>query len=258
MTVRQPAEKDVRTLTMVRSEVPFETVQGFRRQADDTWTYRIDPAKPVGYVWIKSIKSSTLHELREVERKLKADGIRSLIIDLRSSASMDDLLQHAALAADGLLDSGVLWRLRDKQNQVTEINADPECLFRAWPLAVLVNSETRSVCQAALAAALQDQGRAFLVGEPPRCDGFVTSRVNLPDDQGALFLRTARLERASGSAWPVRPDAPVALNPRQHDLIREWLRKKDLPAGSADEPPADPQLQKAIDLLLTKVPDARN
>ncbi len=261
MTVRQPGEQETRDLTMIRSEVPFETVQGFRRNADDRWSYRIDPDTSVGYICIKSIKSSTLHELREVERRLRTEKVQALIIDLRFVDGADDLFQHAALSADALLDSGVLWRVRDKQNQIKEVRADPECLFRGWPLAVLVNTGTQSISQNALAAALQDNRRAVVVGEPAQCDGYISTQVALPGDQGVLVLRTARLERASGSTWPVYPDAHVPMAKKQRDAIREWLRRKELPAppgGASESAPADAQLAKAVALLRDKLEERKD
>ncbi|HEV3260122.1 MAG TPA: PDZ domain-containing protein, partial [Gemmataceae bacterium] len=131
MLVRQPGASQSRLIKMTRAVIPFETVVGFRRNPDETWQWRVDPAVPIAYVRVTSLTTSCLHELRKVEARLRAEGDRALVLDLRFNADGD--MHPAALVADGLLESGVLWRVRDARNKVKEYRADPECLFRDWP-----------------------------------------------------------------------------------------------------------------------------
>jgi hypothetical protein len=153
---------------------------------------------------------------------------------------------------------------------VREVRADPECLFRGWPLAVLVNADMMGLAPEAVAAALQDNGRAVLVGEPvgarvpersldgepagpPEAGRYVTTLFHLPDDRGGIMLRTARLERAAEErGWPVRPDQVVSVARKQRDTLLEWSRRQEMsdpPAGATDRPPDDPQLAKAVEIL---------
>ena len=264
MVVRQPGSQEKRTLAMIRSVIPFVTAEGYRRVSEEAWEYRIDPAVPVAYVRLNAVRSSTLHELRKIERRLQADGCRALVLDLRYSQAD---LHHATILADGLLDGGVLWRLRDKHNKVTEVRADRDCLFRDWPLAVLVgNSIGRGIGVQALATALQDNHRAILVGELLTSVGYVTTPVPLPDGQGALFLATAILERAASGppatvvaipgkkvppVWSLQPDHQVRMSNEQRKALQQRLfgeRKTDAKAGN-EKTPDDPQLAKAVELL---------
>src|SRR5262249_28064377 len=141
-----------------------------------------------------------------------------------------------ALLADGLLDGGVMWRTCDAQNQVKEYRADRDCLFRDWPIAVLVSEQTLSSAVELVAMAWQDQGRAVLVGERTKGDGYVKSVFPLPDGTGLLLLRTGRLERAKPSkeGWGVRPDHPVALSPDQRKAVRAWQQANSRPERPAD------------------------
>ena len=104
-----------------------------------------------------------------------------------------------------------------------------------------------------MAAALQDNGRATLVGEPPSANGYVTSVIGLPDRMGAIGIHTGRLERAAKSrGWPVQPDHRVPSSKQQREALANWLHYKgfpELPAGVEDKPPEDPQLRRAIELL---------
>jgi carboxyl-terminal processing protease len=256
LVLQRPGEAALRTLRLTRSVVPFDHVFGYRR-AGEGWTYRIDPAMPVAYVRLDSITSSALHELRQIEPQLQAEGVRALVLDLRFAGwpegGHSGDLHAAALAANAFLDGGLLWRVRDQHQQLKEYRADRECLFRRWPMAVLVNKETYDIAHAALAAALQDNGRAVLVGAPTGADDYVTSLVALPDQLGAISVRTARMERAAKDrGWPVQPDHRVALTKAQVTAVAGWLRFKDFPeppAGVDEKPPEDPQLARAVQLL---------
>jgi C-terminal peptidase prc len=255
--VRQPGSTDARTLKMVRAVIPFDSVFGYRRTSGDAWDYRIDRDAGIAYVWVQSIKSSTLHELRQVERRLRADGVKAVVLDLRFSLG-DGHLHDVALVADGLLDGGLMWSVRGKDDQVKEYRADREALFRGWPMVALVN-DLQDNCQALLLAALRDNDRAVLVGEPTNNDGLVRSRFELPDGKDALTVLTGRLERAAKDrGWPVRPDHAVALEKEKRAAVLKWLTGKqlpELPAGTDDRAPDDPQLDRALTELHRALKD---
>lgn len=251
VVVKQPGAAEARTLHLKREVIPIDTVFGFRRVGAEGWQYRVDPAAGIGYVWINAVRSSTLHELRQIERRLRSEGARALILDLRFSGG-DGALQPITLLADGLLDGGVMWRTRDAHRLVKEYRADRECVFRGWPLVVLVN-EAIDQTHGALLAALQDNGRAVLVGEATKTDGYFNALLKLPDGEDAIRVRSFRIERAAPErGWPVVPDHPVAMSEAQRKALSSWLMSKalaELPAGTTDEPPEDPQLAKAVELL---------
>jgi len=267
LVVRRTGEKESRTLEMTRSVVPFPNVEGYRRGKKKTWEYRVSPSEPVGYAVVSMLSSSTLHELRLLERDLRAEGVQALVLDLRTT-NRDALLEHAGFVADGLLDGGVLWRTRDRRGAVRERKADRDCLFRGWPLVVLVGKETGQA-SAWLVAALQDNRRAVIVGKPLLLTPVVRSHIPLPDNLGVLTLVTAILERAQRppvpiearlNSVPLEPDHAVALSQKQKEALHEWLRSKaftELPPGVKDEPPEDPALVRAVELLRASLKDAK-
>jgi carboxyl-terminal processing protease len=272
--VRQPDAKEQRTYTMTRGLVPFETAVGHRRVSEDDWSFRVADDGPVAYIRLASIRASTLHELRRLERRLQKEGCRALVLDLRFCVGGH--LPSAAMVADGLLDGGVLWRVRDGQNRVKEYKADRDCLFRGWPMAVLINYALDGLGSELVAAALQDNGRAKLVGGPPRPQtAYVKTLVTLPDGHGTLSLATGVVERAAppseqaepqnedetrGPILGVRPDYDVKMTPDQYQAVLTWLRDNEKPETAAKlgpQPPADPQLTKALDLLRAALKTAK-
>lgn len=253
MTVRQPQEKMTRDLKMVRGVVPFQTIFGYRRRSADDWDFRPEPSLPAAYLRVGTITSSCLHELRQIERVLQADGAKALVLDLRGPAAGE--LHNTALLADGLLDGGLLWRLRDGKGNVQEVRADRDCLFRGWPVVVLAD-EPPSQAVTLLAAALQDNKRAVVVGNPPDADArFVSSVITLPEN-GLLRLFTHTVERAApaGSGFTLRADHVVPLDGKR-DALDAWFRGQEKPEAQTGPAPRDPQLAKALELLrvvLTK------
>jgi carboxyl-terminal processing protease len=249
--VRKPGAAESRTYTMVRAKVPFENVYGYRRITEEEFDFRADPQAPIAYLRIGNFSSSTLHELRQFERKLKAAGYRALVLDLRNNPGGS--LQHAALLCGGLLDGSLMWTVRqDRGAAVQEFRADHESLFRDWPLVVLINGEMGSATSM-VAAALHDNGRAVLVGEPAKMDGYIKSAVPLPGQKETLILPTGRVERPkAGSSWPLQPDYTVALSPEQSKKTFQWTQEQEITDRKLDSGaklPTDPQLAKAGELL---------
>jgi carboxyl-terminal processing protease len=259
MVVRQPGAKETRKISMIRGVIPFETVVGHRRLGEEKWDYHAPGKEKIAYLRLASIRSSTLHELRQVESRLRDQGFQALVLDLRFRTSGE--MHDAALVADGLLDSGVLWRVQNAHQPVKEYKADRECLFRGWPIAVLTGGAGRDVSTVLLAAALQDNHRATLVGDVTWTDGYLTSLVPMPQDQGTLSMRTGMVLRgakpktkSSGvtippPGWAVEPDQAVALSNAEREELTQWAYAQEREAQPSTKAPADPQLSRAVELL---------
>jgi carboxyl-terminal processing protease len=258
VTVRQPGAAESRTLKMTRAKVPFEHVYGYRRIAEEEFEFKVDPAAPIAYLRLGSFSSSSLHELRQFERKLHAAGFRALVLDLRGCAGGS--LQHAALLGGGLLDGNLMWTVRqDRISSVQEFRADHESLFRDWPVAVLINGQVGSAASL-VAAALHDNGRAILVGEPDHMDGYIKSMFELPGQKESLVLATGRVERPKPDlGWPLRPDFLVKMTFEESRALMEWANKQEVTDRKfdvKDQAPADPQLAQATELLRAELSKA--
>jgi carboxyl-terminal processing protease len=251
MTVRHPGESQTRRLPMVRGIIPFTSVHGYRRTGEESWSFRVDPQTEVGYLSLEDIHSSTLLELRHIEPLLREQGVRALVLDLRYSRGSQ--MRHAALVADGLIDGGILWRVRDAKGKVKEYKADRDCLFRDMPMAVLVGEHTQGMAKV-VAASLQDRGRATLVGWPSVGDMREIGFLPLPEGQGALLLRTGKIERVARSEKTAEgalvPDHRVRIERKEVEAVLEWRQAQNSPEPKTDaKPPSDPQLGKAVAVL---------
>jgi len=253
--VRQPNTKETRALKMVRGVVPFETVVGYRRAGEESWAYRVDPATPIAYLQCKSVTSSIVHELRQKEAQLKAEGYRGLVLDLRFNPG--GRMHELALLGDALLEGGLMWRTRDASNQVKEYRADGDCLFRDWPIVVLVTGHLDAGIRAVVAA-WQDNHRVVVVGERSHGLTYYNELVNLPENQGMMQLRAGLMERpgASSEGGGIKPDVEVAPPKDKYEALTGWFFKQELPfePGMAKEAaPEDLQLAKAIEVLKAKL-----
>jgi RNA polymerase sigma factor (sigma-70 family) len=257
LTVRQPGAAE-RTLHLTRAIIPMETLYGLRRAGADDWDYVADREAGIAYACVRSVKASTLHELRQLERRLQADGLRALVLDFRNSVCDGDL-RHVALVADSLLGGGLLWTVRGKDTTIP-YHSQRNGLFRGWPLLVLMNDQVDTF-QSALLAALQDHRRAVLVGEPTKSGGLVRTMVPLPNHEGAVSVISGQLERpAKDRGWPVEPDHVVAMTKAQQEALQKWLLDKELPEPppvADDRPPEDPQLVRGLALLRAALQGVR-
>ena len=122
--------------------------------------------------WPKLVEAA-LGDYYEHLKQLKADlpGKDWELLDVayrfKGTGSLGRL-RFAALLADGLLDGGVMWRVRSAGGKVQEYRADRDCLFRGWPLAVLVGDRTIGSGPEMLAAALNNLGAALLSSKRAR------------------------------------------------------------------------------------------
>jgi carboxyl-terminal processing protease len=168
--------------------------------------------------------------LRALKDKMK--NTRGIVLDLRNNGG-GDADAMAAIAAVFLGDGFGLGRFTDRGGLSFELSTYSKLVLTAdrfetqLPLIVLVSDRTSSAAEI-LAAALQAQGRAKVVGtETCGCVLAIRSRHNLPDegvlDVSELDYKTrdgVRLERQG-----VRPDYFVV--PQRQDFYAQRDRVKD-------------------------------
>lgn len=167
--------------------------------------------KQIRWIGVDKFSSSTLSELRTIDAQSRVAGAKAIVLDFRGFQNADDLYQ-AQLVADGLLDGGTLWFQTEHGEKPRPVTADRECLFRGIPIVVILRPRT-GAASIAIAAALQDAGRAVIVGDPPNFTGAFANTIKLEGVPFALKMQTAKLTRTRRDRrWPLQPDYPSAPN----------------------------------------------
>lgn len=199
-----------REVTLTRSVIRVDSVLGFDGSSVSRSQLRENHTEPICYLRVGT-SASTLQELRDAEIRLRAAGMKVLIMDFRSPRRSGDF-HLARLLADGLLDGGTMWTWQDRTGERHVETADRECLFRGIPLVVIVDSDVDATA-AHVAAALQDAGRATIVGEAPTAGGVIVNAFPICDGQYYVMLESAKLFRSRADrTWPLCPDEQVAMS----------------------------------------------
>src|SRR5258708_39293267 len=164
----------------LRDAVPLPTIRN---------AYMIRPG--TGYIGLTGgFQRSSDQELRESLDKLKKEGMRQLVLDLRGNPG--GLLDQAIDVSSEFLPRGqVIVSVKGRTEYSEPVvykskGSDPEDV----PLVVLINRNTASASEI-VAGAIQDHGRGLMVGETSFGKGLVQRVFQLPFNTG-LTLTTAR------------------------------------------------------------------
>jgi carboxyl-terminal processing protease len=151
-------------------------------------------------------------QLKELRRSAGKADIAGVIVDVRGNPGGD--VPEAVMIADMFVPSGVLVRTRGRGGQILrEERAHPAATDDAVPLVVLQDRRSASASEL-LAVALQDHGRARVVGERSFGKGTVQDVIGMSD--GSLLTLTIaryfspkdRLIDGNGVEPDVRVDLP--------------------------------------------------
>lgn len=186
----------------------------------------------VGYIRLTQFSANAKTEVESAINRLEAQGAKSYVLDLRNNPG--GLLQAGIEIARLWLDEGTVVYTVNRQGTLGSFEAGGQALTKA-PLVVLVNQGTASASEI-LAGALQDNGRAKLVGEKTFGKGLIQSLFDLTDGSG-LAVTVAKYETPNHHdihKLGISPDLQVALEPITFDQV-----------GTQ----ADQQYQAAVKLL---------
>lgn len=184
----------------------------------------------VGYIHIREFSQPTKDQFDAALRKIVDDGKRGVILDLRNNPG--GLLSTTVDIADEMLDSGTVLTEHERDGGEKAFTAHSGGIGTTIPVVVILNRFSASGSEV-LAAALQENGRATIVGEKSFGKGTVNVSNNLRDG-GQLYVTVAKWLTPKGNQIDgvgIRPDIQVVLSDEDVDLRR------------------DVQLFKAIDVL---------
>lgn len=258
LTVVREGENEPRVITLIRAAIKIASVRSRMLTKD------------FGYLRLAQFQEHTATDFRKAASKLlsKNPGLRGVVLDLRNNPG--GLLPASVGVADVLLDSDALdndlivYTEGRIASSNTQFSATPGDILANIPVVTLINEGTASAAEI-VAGALQDHGRALILGTESFGKGSVQSVLPLGDGR-AIKLTTARYFTPMGrsiQADGIKPDILVnRAEIRQLDAeytIKESNLAGHLSKGKTDQETeqnlsdaqilADNQLYEAVNLL---------
>ena len=211
------------TLTIVRKgKKPFEVTitRGIIKiksvKAKDLAGY-----PDIEYIRISSFDKHVVPSLKKILAKLKKEGKKGIIIDLRNNPG--GLLSQAVGTLDLFIDKGVLVSQKGRIPQENQVYyAHSAGTYKNIPIVVLVNGGSASASEI-VAGGLQDHKRAVIVGEKTFGKGSVQAILPVTKDE-AIRLTVARYYLPSGrtiQAKGVTPD--IIVHPAKIKEINDTI-----------------------------------
>ncbi|MEL4484700.1 S41 family peptidase [Shewanella algae] len=167
----------------------------------------------IGYIRLASFQEDSTRDIVHLLSEWQQQPLNGLILDLRNNPG--GLLDQAIRIADLFLDKG---RIVATEGRFFDANSDyyasPQTMLTGVPILVLINRGSASASEV-LAAALQENNRAKVIGETSFGKGTVQSLIPTLVDGNAIKLTIARYTTPKGqdiNAKGVEPDIKIAPN----------------------------------------------
>ena len=185
VTIEREDEAEPLKLTIERAKIPIESVY---------YPHMIRPG--VGYVRITRFSQTTGEELEKDLNTLRAQGMKSLLLDLRSNSG--GLLSQAVDVLDQLVPNDKL--LVYTRGRIPSSNADYKSTDRPKlvdvPIVVLIDHGSASASEI-VSGAIQDLDRGLVAGTNSFGKGLVQNQLRLSDGS-KLLLTVAKYYTPSG------------------------------------------------------------
>lgn len=223
------------TLTLMRDNKTFTktlTRQIIKLQTVDSTML----ADKIGYIRITMFDESTSQDFKAALDRLKSQGMKGLIIDLRDNPG--GLLEECVNIANELLPKGVIVTTKGR---IDKREYDSKGPGLGKPLAILVNGGSASASEI-LAGAVKDRGVGVLVGTRTFGKGLVQTIVDFKDGTGLKYT-ISRYYTPNGvniQGKGIEPNYVVEL-PKNY-VLKDTIDLK-----------GDTQLIKAFDVIKNEI-----
>ncbi len=237
LTVRSGADGPQRTLSIVRADVPIEPV---------SWT--LVPGSATALIRLEQFSSGSADDMVAALKGARAAGAGQIVLDLRGNPG--GYVNEAVGIASQFLASGVVYIERNAADERTEHPVSPGGVATDLPLVVLVDGNSASAAEI-LAGALQDAGRAEIVGETTYGTGTVLGEFDLSDGSALRIGTVEWLTPEGRRIWHqgIAPNVPIALAEGVVPLTPDDVRAL---TAAAAESVADAQLARALEVVAAE------
>ncbi|MBP1616214.1 MAG: hypothetical protein H6Q14_41 [Bacteroidetes bacterium] len=196
-------------ITVKRGDIPVNTVDA---------SFSI--AKGVGYVKVDKFGSTTYSEFINALSKLKAEGVKSIIIDLRQNTG--GYMQAAEMMVNEFFPKNQLVVFAEGRNFPRDAYySDGSGTFQNEQVVVLVDEGSASASEI-FAGAIQDTDRGLIIGRRTFGKGLVQQQREFKDGS-ALRLTVARYHTPSGRCIQ-KAYTRGKSEDYQMDLMNRYLR----------------------------------
>lgn len=239
LTIMDPDSGETRDVTITRARIVLQNV-----------TWQMLPGTNIAHVRIASYSNNIARDLRDALNAARDQGAQSVILDLRNNPG--GLLNEAVDVVGHFIERGNALQIRDADGNIESIPAGRGRAMTDLPMVVLINQGSASASEIT-AGALQDYGRATLVGETTFGTGTVLNQFQLSDGSAVLLATQMWLTPNGRVIWHegIQPDEEVVLpadvQPSIPETERDWT-VEDLRSTP------DTQLKRAIELLSGQLP----
>jgi carboxyl-terminal processing protease len=207
----------------------------------------------IEYIRLRQFQEQTSNDLETaLEKYVKEGKIQGLVLDLRNNPG--GLLTSAVEVTEKFLEPGklVVYTEGRVRNQNMRFSSNAKRSFTDFPVVVLVNQGSASASEI-VAGALQDYGRAVVLGTQSFGKGSVQTIIPLSDGSG-LRLTTAKYFTPKGRSIHGKGITPDILVEGPKTTAVNTTGENPNPTPPVVETPQeqlkrDPQLQRALDLL---------
>ena len=234
ITIRRGASGDERTLSIVRADVPVQSV---------TWT--MVPETKTALIQLEQFSNGAADTTVKALKDAKAAGADRIVLDLRGNPG--GYVNEAVGVASQFLTSGLVYVERNAQGQTTDHPVSAGGVATDLPLVVLVDGNTASAAEI-VSGALQDADRAKVVGETTFGTGTVLGEFDLSDGS-ALRVGTVEWLTPSGRRiWHegIAPDVSIPLPSGVQPLTPDDIGRL---TGAGLSTIKDSQLAKALEVV---------
>ncbi len=229
LTILREGEKQPLQIDVTREKIKMKSASG--KMLDNG----------IAYVQVTTFGNKTTPELLATLQELMAQNPKGLVLDLRNNGG--GFLNTSVDVASQFLSDGVVLYEQYGDGSRNTYKVEPGGLATDIPMVVLINEGTASASEI-VAGALQDYGRAKLVGVTSYGKGSVQNWIPLADEQGAVRITIAK--------WLTPKERTIHKIGLTPDVVAE-MTEEDLKADR------DPQLDKAVEVLTqTLVPVTTN
>jgi carboxyl-terminal processing protease len=184
VSIFRRGKKELLDYTIVRDKIPINSLDAAYMSTED-----------IGYIKLNKFAQTTMSEFSEALSKLKKQGMKNLILDLRDNNG--GYLNTAIELADEFLKKGQLIVYTEGVHSNRSVNlATEKGNFEKGKLVVLINEGSASASEI-VTGAVQDWDRGLVIGRRSFGKGLVQRPFTLPD-LSVIRLTTAHYYTPTG------------------------------------------------------------